>query len=711
MVATAFWGRTKEWTVAGLSLQERLEQARRAQFVGRVGERDRLRAVLSEPELPFFVLHVFGPGGIGKTSLLREYGYIARELGVQSVWLDGRNLEPSPGGFLFALCQALRLPPEEEPLVHLAGRRERLVLFVDTYELLTPIDGWLRDEFLPALPGNVLAILAGRRPPAAPWRADTGWQTMMRVLPLRNLGPVESRAFLERRRVPTDQIDRVLDFTHGHALALSLVADYFDQGADVAFRPEAAPDIVRVLLEEFVQQVPSPAHRAALEACALVRLTTESLLATLLDQPDAHDLFEWLRGLSFIESEPRGVFPHDLAREALAADLKWRNPDLYAELHRRARAYYMPRVQRGTGQEQRRLLADYIYLHRENPSVRPYFQWQESGALFTDGLRPADVEELPAIVEQHEGAESAALAAHWIGRQPEGVSVLRGAGGVPVGFVIRVTLDATTAADRALDPAIDAAWQALQRKPLRGGETAAHFRFWMTRDGYQGVSPEENRLVFNIVQYYLTTPGLAYTFLPCADPDFWDMAFQYGDLSRVPEADFTVGGRRYGVYGHDWRVTPPPAWLELLAERELGMGGRPAARPAAEPLIVLSDAGFATAVRDALRDFTDTAALAANPLLRSRLVLSQAGPEVTLAARIAALRKLLREATESLQESPKLVKFHRALYHTYLQPAATQEQAAEVLDLPFSTYRRHLRSGIEEVTGRLWLREIGNLEA
>ena len=63
------------------------------------------------------------------------------------------------------------------------------------------------------------------------------------------------------------------------------------------------------------------------------------------------------------------------------------------------------------------------------------------------------------------------------------------------------------------------------------------------------------------------------------------------------------------------------------------------------------------------------------------------------------------------QESPRLVKFYRALYHTYLQPAATQEQAAEVLDLPFSTYRRHLRSGIEELTGRLWLREIGNLEA
>ena len=94
--------------------------------------------------------------------------------------------------------------------------------------------------------------------------------------------------------------------------------------------------------------------------------------------------------------------------------------------------------------------------------------------------------------------------------------------------------------------------------------------------------------------------------------------------------------------------------------------GAPPSRPAAEPLIVLSDAGFATAVRDALRDFTDTAALTANPLLRSRLVLGHTGSNAATMARVAALRKLLRETAERLQESPRLVKFYRALYHTYL---------------------------------------------
>ena len=40
-------------------------------------------------------------------------------------------------------------------------------------------------------------------------------------------------------------------------------------------------------------------------------------------------------------------------------------------------------------------------------------------------------------------------------------------------------------------------------------------------------------------------------------------------------------------------------------------------------------------------------------------------------------------------------------------PAPTQEAAAEVLDLPFSTYRRHLARAVEQLTELLWAVEIG----
>ncbi len=48
----------------------------------------------------------------------------------------------------------------------------------------------------------------------------------------------------------------------------------------------------------------------------------------------------------------------------------------------------------------------------------------------------------------------------------------------------------------------------------------------------------------------------------------------------------------------------------------------------------------------------------------------------------------------------------RALDRTYLRPAPTQEAAADLLGLPFSTYRGHLTRGVERVVDWLWQREL-----
>jgi hypothetical protein len=126
-----------------------------------------------------------------------------------------------------------------------------------------------------------------------------------------------------------------------------------------------------------------------------------------------------------------------------------------------------------------------------------------------------------------------------------------------------------------------------------------------------------------------------------------------------------------------------------------------------EALIVLSEMDFAAAVRDALRDFTQPDLLAGNPLTRSRLVVDRVELTADVRQRVVALQSIMRSTAEALQSSPRDAKLYRAVYHTYIQPAPTQEQAAELLDVPFSTYRRHLKSGIQRVTEILWQQEIG----
>jgi hypothetical protein len=681
-----------------------LSTARQRRFVGRDDELTLFEAALSAPSLPFCVLFAHGPGGVGKTSLLSQFAACCARSGIPVAILDARSVEPQPEAFLGAVQREMHT--DDSPLGVLSQTTQRRVVMVDTYELLTPLDSWLREEFLPQLSDEVLVVLASRQPPAPAWRMDPGWQDLVHPLPLRNLRPNEGRAYLSLRSIPAGQHAAVLDFTHGHPLALSLVAEVFAQRAGFVFRAEETLDVVKLLLEQLVQKVPGPAHRAALETCALVRLTTEGLLTDVLGVDDAHELFEWLRGLSFIESGPLGLFPHDLVRDALGVDLRWRHPEWYGELHRRARHYYARRLSQTRGLEQQRVLFDYVFLHRDNPLMRPYLEWQETGTTMPDSLRPTDREALRALVLEHEGPDAAGWFDFWAERQPDGVVVYRDAEGRPSGLLVGVALEEVDPADREADPAIALAWRHLERQAaLRPGERAIYFRFWMARDGYQSVSAIQSLIFGRAAQHYLTTPSLAFSFFSVAEPAFWTPMFTHVDLPLLPEVGFEAGGRQYGVFVHDWRVTPPMTWLDVLAEREMEMDVQ-APPPRAVPLVVLSRPDFEQAIRDALRSLTQPAALETNPLLRSRLIVDQVGNAASTPERVVVLRAMLRDAVTSLGSTPRQAKLQRALHHTYVQPATTQDQAAELLDLPFSTYRRHLTAGVAAVVDLLWQREV-----
>jgi hypothetical protein len=676
-----------------------------------MAQKNLFHAALANDDPPFYVMYVHGPGGVGKTTLLHEFANDAHQLGAEATYLDMRNIEATPDSFAAGLAQALGAP-QTNPAELLHSRPHKTVLLFDTCELLAPLEGWLREAFLPELPATTITVMAGRNAPGSAWSADPGWQSLLEIVPLRNLTPSESMAYLDLRTVPEAERSGIVDFTHGHPLAISLVADVLDQQPEGHFEPIAAPNIIQLLLQRLVQEAPSRQHRMTLEAACLALYMTEALLAAMLQLDDARPYFEWLRSLSFMEAGRYGLFPHDLVRETMTTDLRWRNPDWYVELHRRARDFYHARLRQTTGFNQRRILAELIFLHRDSRAVRSFFEFQVDYNLFTDHLRPHDTAALLEMVHRHEGPEAARLAAFWLERQPRTTLVIRDQHQQPIGFVTILLLQEASSEDLAQDPATAKAWQWVQRQPaLRPGEQVLYFRFWMDRSSYQGLSTAQSRIFLNVIQYYLVTPALAFTFFPCADPQFYDDALTYADLQRSPELDFSSDGKSYGVYLHDWRLRPAAAWLDLMAEREIAYSAEsalPPRPPAAPPaVLVLSQPEFAQAVRDALRHFPRPDELQANPLIRSRLVVDRVGNEATAAARARALHDVLGEAITLLQSSPRQRKLHRALHHTYVQPAATQELAAELLDLPFSTYRRHLKEGIENLIETLWQRELG----
>ncbi len=124
----------------------------------------------------------------------------------------------------------------------------------------------------------------------------------------------------------------------------------------------------------------------------------------------------------------------------------------------------------------------------------------------------------------------------------------------------------------------------------------------------------------------------------------------------------------------------------------------------------LNKSEFEAALREALKFLDRPEALLNNPLLHSRVVEeSTRGVAATAKARALVLLSLIRETASGMQSHPKRARGYRALLHTYLSPIGTQEKAAELLDLPFSTYRRHLAEGIALLTETLWLQESGEM--
>jgi hypothetical protein len=676
---------------------DRLAAARRGRFVGRQAELALFRSALLADTPPFVVLHVFGPGGVGKTTLLQEFARLAGECGHPCIRIDARNLAAAPQAFLHALREALGQERGDHAPHDLPAD---LVLLIDTYETIGALDSWLRETFLPQLSARSLVAIAGRNQPAPAWRTDLDWAELTRIVALRNLRPEESQAFLAGRGIADARHAEALAFTHGHPLALSLVVDVLaqDQGLE-PFDPQAEPDVLRALLERFASDVPSAIHRQALDVAVLAWATTEGLLNQVLGDAHGHACFEWLRGLSFVEHGPYGVFPHDLVREVLDADLRWRNPEGYRDLHERIADDLHRRFVQSAGIDQQLLRLQIMYINRQHPGMKTFFDWQAIGSAYAEPAAPEDAEVILAMVLALEGAQSAQIARHWLRRQPAAFLVFRDLDGNLFGFMAHLALHEATLDDSAADPALPAVLGYAERYgTVHPGQQVVLLRFWMGRETYQAVSPALNLTAMAVTSYWLTHRQLAWNFLAMSDPDFMQPHFASINMQRAPEADFEVGGRRYGIFAHDWRVEPASAWRRNILRPSASV-----APPQPEPaLLVLSEPEFAEATRQALRDYLRPDLLPGNPLARSRAVREFSSKE----ASPVRLQALLRAAVDTLAAHPRDQKLYRALWHTYFEPAPTQEQAAEQLGLPFSTYRRHLTSGIQRVVAWLWQREL-----
>ncbi len=660
------------------TLGSSLRAARAAAFVGREAELARLGAALERPAPA--LLWIVAPGGTGKSALLHQLAELARARGAACVEIDLASADAGPDAILAAVAA-------------LQGQPARAVLLIDSYEHAVAIDGWVREALLPVLPADVLVVIAGRNPPPVAWRSDPGAGSILAVHELGTLDPESSRALLVARGVAEDRAQELVGLARGHALALVLLAEVFRAGARPA--PSSlgeVPEVVTELVGHLVREIGSSERRRALELAAHARRTTEDLLQGITGAGGAHELFTWLRGLPYVSTHRDGVALHPIVRDAIDADFRWRDPPGYRALHLDLARHLLARLATARGPEGERTFLDLLYLRRVNAAVHRSVDFDTLGTGWAEVPRPDEREAVVALVGAHEPS-GRRVAEHWFDRQRDAFTVLRAPSGEPVVVSLHLSFAEIPRDARELDPALDEIHRFLEaRGGLQAGQRVIVSRLLVGRDPSSDGRLRHNRPMMR----WLTEPGVVFAFTALSDGERWADAL--AEVGHARAGAFDAGGRAAPIFVGDFRARAPSEWALHALTRDLD-GPAAAATAATAGDVGLDRPALGAALRQALEDFTRADQLQRNPLLRSRWLHRAASGEPPSPQ---VLRRLLREAVQSMTLHPRDARRARALEAAFLNPAPSREAAAERIDVPFSTFRRHLATGIERLEEILW---------
>ncbi|WP_409055180.1 hypothetical protein [Streptomyces sp. SYP-A7185] len=658
-----------------------LAALRRKFFTGRVAELRLLRELMLSEGRGCFVVWLHGMGGVGKSTLLLRFADEARIHGRSLRMVDMRSTEATPDAFRAAL--EAQGPPDEAQL-----------LLIDSAEALGPLEQWLREDFLPRMPAHLLVVIGSRLAPAIEWRTDTQWWHALRRVKLSAMDDAEAALLLRNRDVAETSAADIVRTAHGLPLALALFADARensteDAGPGSAWELDNSPDLVRELLRLLLRETPSPARADALHVLALARVTTEELVRQALDVPvaAAQALFAWLRTLSFVHSTADGLIPHELVREALLADLRWRDLEKYERLFRRLHAYLAERLAQRTGGRWA-FGASLAYLGRASSVVRKAADWRGTDRLHLRAARPQDLDTVLAAIEKEHGVAAGDLARQWWNRQPSAFIVAENGRGVITGTLVVPCLEpsATKLPD---DPVMHAALEHMtdQSSPLRRPGRLLLGR-WSTGDAVAAC--------FALTTLWATTPGLAVSWI-CTTRNQRQLAQLldlYGQRPAAPVTD--TDGEPLSSFVQDWRSVPFARWTKALSVRLLIDEPVATSVPVVAPLApAMPWSEFVEAVKHAYRSVSEPQQFAHSALLGTRLVAPDANP--------GALQQVLTETVVQLRAQPGGRQLADILEITYLSGPRSQQAAASRAALSFSTYRRRLSTAL--VTAAELLRE------
>ena len=311
-------------------------------------------------------------------------------------------------------------------------------------------------------------------------------------------------------------------------------------------------------------------------------------------------MWAWLETRPWVTRGTYGVYPHDLVRDVLDADLRRRSPATYRRVHRTVHEHAWTALKSPDEGERRLWAHQKLFLHRRSPLAVSFWTMRTRG---TGMVAPAD-RRAPS------GGARMRRAARGRGERAARRALARGTAREPLrrslglrGRGVRAARDASRRPRARRRRPGDRGRRSTSSHgpPLPGrasrsasaGSSAASSRTSATR------TPSWSRLACSSTVLWTTRP-LAWSFVATTDPEFWGPVFHY--LGLTTRADGRLRrARTTRCTASTGAACRPTGGSSCSAERELtGESGPGACAPAA-PATALAGPVRGVAARRAAR--------------------------------------------------------------------------------------------------------------
>jgi tetratricopeptide (TPR) repeat protein len=217
------------------------------------------------------------------------------------------------------------------------AEKSPIVLFFDTYERTSLfLDEWLRDVLgglYGPLADTTQLVIAGRD--ELDRNRWSEYESVIARLSLEPFTEIEARDFLARKGIADERVIEVILHLSGRLplLVATLAAERPDDPAKVGDPSGTAVERFLAWTEDSVLR------RAALDA-ALPRRLDRDIIALLVDEQQVDRVFEWLKGMPFVEERGDGWVYHAVAREQMLRYKRRESQQAWAVLHEHLAKHY-----------------------------------------------------------------------------------------------------------------------------------------------------------------------------------------------------------------------------------------------------------------------------------------------------------------------------------------------------------------------------------